>query len=765
MANTNEVSLLQYARFHGIATEHTDIDPLQHIDGVCDIPPDFLHPLCDVFSVIEQTIASSQQVIEQNLHPEKLDIRKESVQFLSSVLRDIKRDNIDDCWDEVLPLWDRFDDLKLEPPLFSSDMDTNLILPAEPLRYSREENLLGSHEGLASDYDSNFLSPLIHEADIIKKRVGNEKLDCSKDALLLIQGARQAGNCPLDLDDLLCPLEDVVEEYRFHLQSPPLLPLDDDCFSCDSPPPSSSDHVLLSPVRHISPEVPTDIDTVHYEGGSRTDTVPGSTISILESDCEDQVFEGTARQLSHDLSPSRSSPYKRGPPDEIPPADMDIVNEKGFASDFEQVIMAMTIPRSPSSITSRVTYTEITDNIATSDCFPNDNTIVKDLPSRRSYSPIPSACSSSRQEAYVQEFPDCSAESIIGTPVPELYLITPTIEDDPSVASCLPEALPQLYDNISPGNPLLVRKRKLDNTQKDDNKTDSANHEAMPPIMKGKAPSRQHLTTSLGSLSRFMETRGQASIQEVATQSHYFIKDMPTEAPGKEHNSSQRAKTSDNHSTDTPARRQSEIISFNQSAIPYCLPQKHEPIILSMSTLLLKSHLRIVQCIESMNPATSIVYRESSANSWRLASGSHIQSRNTFPSNYDDEADIIIAPSTGIVLTTSQATTQLFLPGHKSTMVGDIPSVNSPLRERVFRLARKYENIYVLISHCSGTTSNFPNNEFTIDKIMLSSLITFTAFCSSMSNLNIYPVVLPSSPDTIAGWILALAGKSLNSQD
>ncbi|GAA84132.1 similar to An11g00590 [Aspergillus luchuensis IFO 4308] len=458
MASPNEVSLLQYARFHGIATEHTDIDPLQHIDGVCDIPPDFLHPLGDTFSVIEQTIASSQQVIEQNLHPEKLDIRKESVQFLSSVLRDIKRDNIDDCWDEVLPLWDRFDDLKLEPPLFSSDKDTNLVLPAEPLRYSREENLLGSHEGLASDYDSNFLSPLIHEADIIKKRVGNEKLDCSKDALLLIQGARQAGNRPLDLDDyLLCPLEDVVGVcFWGHLA---LLSFFSLKLTTGSPPLSSSDHFLLSPVRHDSAEVPTGVDTVYYEGCSRTENVPGSTISMLESEFDNQVFEGIDRQLSHDPSLIPSSPNERGPPDGMSPADMDMTNEKGFTSDFEQVIMAVTIPRSPSSITSRVTYTEITDNIATSDCFPNDNTIVKDLPSRRSYSPIPSACSSSRQEAYVQEFPDCSAESIIGTPVPELYLITPTIEDDHSVASCLPEALPQLYDNISPGNPLLCESR------------------------------------------------------------------------------------------------------------------------------------------------------------------------------------------------------------------------------------------------------------------------------------------------------------------
>lgn len=211
MANTNDVSLLQYARFYGIATDYTDLDPLQHIDDICDIPPDYLHPPDGTSSVIEQIFASSQQVIEQTLHLEKLDIRRESVQFLSSVLRDIKRDNIDDCWDEVLPSWDQYDDLKLEPPLFSSDNDSNLVLPVEPLRYSREDNLFYSLEGLASDYDSNLLSPLIHEADIIEKRVGNEKLDCSKDALLLIQGARQAGNRPLDLDDLLCPLEDVAE--------------------------------------------------------------------------------------------------------------------------------------------------------------------------------------------------------------------------------------------------------------------------------------------------------------------------------------------------------------------------------------------------------------------------------------------------------------------------------------------------------------------------------------------------------------------------
>ncbi|GKZ32639.1 hypothetical protein AbraIFM66950_002164 [Aspergillus brasiliensis] len=211
MATTNDVSLLQYARFHGIATDHTGLDLLQHIDEICEIAPDFLHSPGDAVSLIEQNVASTQQLIEQDLHHEKLDIRKESVQFLSSVLRDSTRDNIDDLWDRILPSWDRYDDLKLEAPLFSSDNDTYLALPAEPLRYFREEDALCSFEGLTRDYDSNLSSKLMCETDTIEKGARNEKLNCSKDALLLIQGARQAGSRPPGLDDLLRPLQDVAK--------------------------------------------------------------------------------------------------------------------------------------------------------------------------------------------------------------------------------------------------------------------------------------------------------------------------------------------------------------------------------------------------------------------------------------------------------------------------------------------------------------------------------------------------------------------------
>ncbi|OJJ77487.1 hypothetical protein ASPBRDRAFT_25154 [Aspergillus brasiliensis CBS 101740] len=764
MATTNNVSLLQYARFHGIATDYTDLD-LQHIDDICEIAPDFLNSPEDAVSLIEQNVASSQQLIEQDLLHEKLDIRKESVQYLSSVLRDIKRESIDDLWGKVLPLWDRYDDLKLEPPLFSSDNDTYLALPAEPLRYFREEDVLCSLEGLTRDYDSNLSSKLICETDMIEKSARNEKLDCSKDALLLIQGAREAVNRPPDLDDLLCPLQDVAKEDQLHLQSPPLCPLDDDCFTCDSPSPNIEEQVLLSPVTISLHNIPCDVDTLQYNNCLEIKDTEGTPGPQLESDLGGyQVSAKAGKQLSHDPASCRSSSCEQDPPLERFTTDMDVSKRKELPSDVEQVIMPMTIPTSSSSVTSQVTYTEITDNIATSDCFPYDNCdncILKDLPFRPSYSPNPPVCSSSHQE--VNQFPNCSAQSVFGTLVPEVRLVAPAIEGDASVASGLPQNLPELHSNMSPSSQSLMRKRKLNDIQEDYNQTSTADQIFMPSTIEDKSPSRQNLTSGLGSLSRFMETRGQATRRLVATQSHYFLNKVPTETSTKEHDASLHDRTSDSRSTDGNVPRQPEKTS-NQSQIPHCLPGTNQHIMLSLSTNLLKSHLRLVQCLERMGPATSIVYRDPGAEIFKTAPGSRTQKTSTLLSNCEDEADIVIPPNTGIILSTSQATTQLFLPGHKPAILKDISSINSPLRERIFRLAGKYGKLYVLISHCSGTTSSLPDTGFTIDKNMLSSLTTFAAFCSSMSNLNIYPVVIPSSPDTIASWILVLASKSANSQ-
>ncbi|GKZ24092.1 hypothetical protein AbraIFM66951_008905 [Aspergillus brasiliensis] len=763
MADTNDVSLLQYARFYGIATDYTNLDLLQHIDEICEIAPDFLHSPRDAVSLIEQNVASTQQLIEQDLHHEKLDIRKESVQFLSSVLRDITRDNIDVLWDKILPSWDRYDDLKLEAPLFSSDNDTYLALPAEPLRYFREEDALCSLEGLTRDYDSNLSSKLMCEATITEESARDEKLDCSKAALLLIQGARQAGNRPPDWDDLLRPLQDVAKEDQLHLESPPLCPLDDDCFSSDGPLPNVEEQALLSPVTISVQNIPCDVDTLQYNNCTEIENTEGAPGPQLESHLGNyQVSAKAGKQLSHDPASLRSSSCEQDPPLGRFTTDMDVNKGKELSPDAEQIIMAMTIPSSSSSVTSQVTYTEITDNIATSDCFPYENCILKDLPFRPSYSPNPPACSSSHQEARVNQFPNCSAQSDFETLVPGVRLVAPAIEGDVSVTSYHPETLPGLDSYMRPSSQSLMRKRKLDDMQEDYNRTSTADQKSVSSTIE-EEHLRQNLTSSLGSLSRFMEIRGQATRRDVATQSHYFLNKVPTETSPKEHGASLHDRKSDSRSTDRTISRQPEK-SSNKSQIPHCLPGTNQHIMLSLSTNLLKSHLRLVQCLERMGPATSIVYRDPGAEIFKTAPGSRTQMTSTLLSNCEDEADIVIPPNTGIILSTSQATTQLFLPGHKPAILKDISSINSPLRERIFRLAKKYRKLYVLISHCSGTTSSLPDTEFTIDKNMLSSLTAFAAFCSSMSNLNIHPVVIPSSPDTIASWILVLASKSAKSQ-
>ncbi|KAL4868651.1 hypothetical protein BDV12DRAFT_169145 [Aspergillus spectabilis] len=128
-----------------------------------------------------------------------------------------------------------------------------------------------------------------------------------------------------------------------------------------------------------------------------------------------------------------------------------------------------------------------------------------------------------------------------------------------------------------------------------------------------------------------------------------------------------------------------------------------------------------------------------------------------------NEADIILSPNTGIILTTSQATMQVYLPGHKSTSLQvnitlKPNTINSPLREQIYNLSPRYEHLYILITH--GPDNSTKKRLITADKRIITSLTALTAFCTSISDSgNIIPLLLPSNPDSIATWILALAHK------
>lgn len=273
--------------------------------------------------------------------------------------------------------------------------------------------------------------------------------------------------------------------------------------------------------------------------------------------------------------------------------------------------------------------------------------------------------------------------------------------------------------------------------------------------------------TALGSLSSFMETRGKPIKRQINAKSPYFA------GNGNKSNDSQinhQGPVSD-VTTETPIgpeKQEDEQVNLTSTIashhIPQCSKDNQEPPTLLLSTSLLKTHRRLVRILESMKHPSSptLIYRDYDytkepprTNTTNKSSIHELQ----------HEADIIISPSTGILLTTSQATTQLYLPGHKPShpQLNRIKGVNinSPLRERIMLLAPRYEQLYIFICHAGGTTTKKHPVGPTADKRTLASITSLMAFCNSAFKYSIISPLLitPSAPETVAEWILSLACK------
>lgn len=254
-------------------------------------------------------------------------------------------------------------------------------------------------------------------------------------------------------------------------------------------------------------------------------------------------------------------------------------------------------------------------------------------------------------------------------------------------------------------------------------------------------------STALGSLPAFMEMRGIAPKRRVNAENSYFATKNKQPIDDRTERQKSMVVVSDQYAEQVMQREERVSILSNTSAsqhIPQYPRNNQEPPLLFLSTSLLKSHLRLTRILENTkDPPPTLIYRD----------------YDTINHDLEHEADIVISPSTGAILTTSQATTQLYLPGHKPAHphLDGIKGINSPLRERIMLLAPRYERLYVFISHSGGTAKKQP----TADKRTLESITSFTAFCNSASvHSTIIPLIIaPSTPETMAQWILGLAYK------
>lgn len=108
-------SVVEYARFHGLAIDHTTEDILTHLS---QLSTEF-HPGENDLSLPDPDYT----VFKHDLQEPKLQLSREASMLLAESIKD-------PCpvldWDHLLPRRHRIDDLKLEEPLLATDHETDV---------------------------------------------------------------------------------------------------------------------------------------------------------------------------------------------------------------------------------------------------------------------------------------------------------------------------------------------------------------------------------------------------------------------------------------------------------------------------------------------------------------------------------------------------------------------------------------------------------------------------------------------------------------
>ena len=295
----------------------------------------------------------------------------------------------------------------------------------------------------------------------------------------------------------------------------------------------------------------------------------------------------------------------------------------------------------------------------------------------------------------------------------------------------------------------------------------------------------QSVFSTTNSLSNFMEIRGQAAKRRKLESSPYFVTSKPEEI--SQEPTRQQPRLEDK----TPLATFKAIESIPAQLLPFPnIPSSSRSLTLVLPTALLKSHRSTVQHLESLGPQHTLIFRDYTQFSPVLQQHQHKKTQPTIHTSptsrvaaredteMDQEADIIISPSTAILFTTSQATTQLYLPGHKPPN-GRGPSFDSPLRERIARTCVRYEQLYVLVCHSSRPSdyaavavrgkedTQAPTQKtkeemisMTIDTRTADSIRSLISFCASLSlHASVTPLIVPSQPSELVKWVKGLAYK------
>ncbi|THX04619.1 hypothetical protein D6D18_03228 [Aureobasidium pullulans] len=195
------------------------------------------------------------------------------------------------------------------------------------------------------------------------------------------------------------------------------------------------------------------------------------------------------------------------------------------------------------------------------------------------------------------------------------------------------------------------------------------------------------------------------------------------------------ARIRDSESLQNPRSLTSKISPSMQSMMPSIhLPSLPDPV--PPRTFVLSSTMfdrrALIKHIERLNPTAEYIERDfASARSLRGVSSQTSEA---------DEADMILAPGHGILLTTLQKLIQKNLPGQVTRNV---------VRERIVQLARRYERLIVMVHEDRAGSQQRP-----LDSRESGEIVSLVNFCAAQSH-EIQVMYIPGDEIALAIWIVA----------
>ncbi|KAI9705434.1 MAG: hypothetical protein M1836_006189 [Candelina mexicana] len=229
----------------------------------------------------------------------------------------------------------------------------------------------------------------------------------------------------------------------------------------------------------------------------------------------------------------------------------------------------------------------------------------------------------------------------------------------------------------------MIKKRKLELRE---NTLDSPPEEGR----QDKAPKMDFTQTSLLSgtfsafnhLSNFVEIRSGLSKKEKLTESPHFPSKAPEPTTRATSSTEKIPGLATAERTKSPIQPDRPPLSVPRTP----LPTTSHPFIIS-STLLMQKTL--TRRIETLYPSAELIERDWTAHTPAPPRGTSKPLKIPTPNPLNDEADLLISPSTGLILITLQKLKQRPLPGQVQ---------RSAIRERIARVAPRYERLVVFVS-------------------------------------------------------------------